>query len=60
MDHLPFAEASAVEKLRVEIDRAEKVIASKAPRALRDHAAVTARLLTIAAELLETPFNDYR
>lgn len=58
MDHLPFAEAEAVEKLRVEIDRAEKVIASKAPRALRDNAAVLVRLLTIAVALLEEPFND--
>lgn len=58
MDYLPPSEAAACERLRVKMSEAVGVTHTNAPRALRDNAAMTVRLLTAAVALIEEPFTD--
>ena len=57
-DNLPYHEAVAVERLRVEITTARKIADSNWSQPIRDDAKATADLLAIAVELLEVPFHE--
>ena len=56
-DDLPYREAVAVDRMRVDIAKARKIASFKVSDSARERAQQAADLLTIAVELLEAPFN---